>query len=124
MTMDMKVKLIVVLLASVIAYPGSHAQTAIDPTDLDADGFPGVRSGDSDMTSPMPLATVAGRLLVDRSHGQDFDVSGFGSYLVSQDWTIDSVYSGPITEDLLASEGCSYTWKKESSKDRSQAIKK
>lgn len=44
-------------------------------------------------------------MLVDNSHDQNFDVSGFTDYLVSQGWTVDYFTTGPLTEADLAPYG-------------------
>jgi hypothetical protein len=53
---------------------------------------------DSAKLPPIPPATM----LIDRTHGQWFDVSGFTDYLVSQGWTVDEVTTGPITSATLS----------------------
>jgi hypothetical protein len=43
-----------------------------------------------------------GSLLIDRSHGNNFDVSGLMNHLVSQGWLVAEHASGPITGAVLA----------------------
>ena len=41
------------------------------------------------------------KLLVDNSHEENYDTSGFTQYLVSAGWTIGALAPGPITADAL-----------------------
>jgi len=92
------------VVVSLLAAPPAAAQPAPDPTDLDMDGIPGVAASPSPGSEiPEVFAlTGPGSLLVDRSHSETFNVSGFTSFLASQGWTIASNASSPITEAILA----------------------
>jgi hypothetical protein len=50
------------------------------------------------------VITSSGKIAVDRSHGEDFDVSGFTNMLESQGWTVTELPSGPLTSVLLADQ--------------------
>ncbi len=70
--------------------------------DADQDGIAGVQSPQS--SSGQPAASVpvnVGSLLIDRTHGQDFAVSGFTDYLQTNGWTVDTAITGPITAATL-----------------------
>ena len=47
--------------------------------------------------------TVSARLLVDRSHGETFDVSGLTTYLTANGWTVSQHAAGPLDAGALAS---------------------
>ena len=94
---------IVGLAAALFASISAYAQPAPDPTDLDADGVPGVASpGDAFAQIPEVYAVnPGGRLLIDRSHGEAGDVSGFMGFLQSQGWVVQELLTGPITAASL-----------------------
>ncbi len=81
----------------------SSAQPVPDPTDLDADGLPGVAEPPPGATQGPEVFALQGtaRLLVDRTHHESFHVGGFTDFLVSQGWTVQSNTSSPITDELL-----------------------
>ena len=47
------------------------------------------------------LSASQGKMLIDRTHGFGYDISGFTNYLVSQGWTVDQLSAGPITPNNL-----------------------
>jgi hypothetical protein len=69
--------------------------------DLDLDGFPGLTPGGGGNPTPGHL-DMTGSVLVDRTHGENFNVSGFMDYLVGLGWTVDELTVGPVTETALA----------------------
>lgn len=89
--------LILILLAT-----AANAQPVVDPTDLDMDGEPGLAVAPEVAFEQVPSALVGtGSLLIDRSHGNNFEVNGFTDFLASQGWTIAEHQSGTITESTL-----------------------
>ena len=73
---------------------------SVQAADNDADAIEGVMPPiDQKISEPTPLASQ-GKMLIDRTHGQTFDVSGFTDYLVSQGWVVDELYTS-ITLDKL-----------------------
>lgn len=92
--------LVVLLLAFSSPLSG---QPLVDPTDLDLDGTPGVAAPPDEIPPLEPSALVGtGALLIDRSHGNSFDVSGFTNYLLSKGWSISELVAGPVTYEALA----------------------
>lgn len=91
-----------ILFASVIALviPVNGFGGSSDPTDLDADGAPGVSSGVGGGELVGSILPASGSVLVDRAHGNDADISGFTGFLVAQGWTVTDA-AGPITLVLL-----------------------
>lgn len=95
--------LLTVVAALLTARP-AYGQPVPDPTDLDADGVPGV-AGSPGPGSEVPevvALTGTGNMLIDRSHGQDVDVSGFTDLLQSQGWVIEELQTGPVTDSTLS----------------------
>jgi len=92
-------------MAALITVPPAFGQPPHDPTDLDADGVPGVagpRAPGSEVPEVFALSTT-GSLLIDRSHGEgSFVVSGFTGYLEAEGWSVDELLTGPITESALS----------------------
>jgi len=79
------------------------AQPVVDPTDLDMDGIPGVTQFPEKPSQEVPSVLAGtGVLLIDRSHGSDFDVSGFTDFLAANGWTIAVLAGGPIDDDALS----------------------
>lgn len=71
--------------------------------DPDLDGAPGLAEPPDEPFAPVPSILVGtGNLLIDRSHGNSFNVSGFMNYLASQGWIIAEHQSGAIDESALA----------------------
>lgn len=80
-------------------------QIESDPTDLDLDGIPGVLPAPANPQPPVPsVLTGTGRLLIDRSHRGNFNVSGFTNFLASQGWVIADhpLGGGPISASVLS----------------------
>ena len=72
-------------------------------TDLDLDGVddgnrPSVFNAPAFPVSP----PIAARLLVDRSHLGNFDVSGFTDHLTANGWIVGELVTGPVTGEALA----------------------
>ena len=85
----------------------AHQETCAQPVDdQNSNGMSDVLEylgrAPRDMNSRSSSMGSAGSLLIDRSHGQNFDVSGFTEFLISQGWTVVEFDSGPITESDLA----------------------
>lgn len=80
------------------------AQPLDDATDSDLDGFPGVRMPPTpeDAYPAYSYLSGTGSLLIDRSHLENFDVSGFTNFLQSEGWVIAYQTTIPITFDALA----------------------
>jgi hypothetical protein len=77
--------------------PLAPASGTGDP-DIDACATPrAVQGGGKSALAPAP-----GRMLVDYSHRNVADVSGYTDYLVSLGWIVDLLLTGPVTESLLA----------------------
>jgi hypothetical protein len=72
--------------------------------DTDGDGLETPSSGRAGGGARGALISTCS-MLVDQSHDQSFDVSGFTDYLVSQGWTVDHFTTGPLTEADLAPYG-------------------
>jgi hypothetical protein len=72
--------------------------------DTDGDGLETPPSGITGGGAQGALISTCS-MLVDYSHDQNFDVSGFTDYLVSQGWTVDQFTTGPLTEADLAPYG-------------------
>ncbi len=72
-------------------------------TDLDLDG---VNDGNRPLVSNAPAfpasPPLAARLLVDRAHLGNFDVSGFTDHLTANGWIVGELVSGPVTTEALA----------------------
>jgi hypothetical protein len=68
-------------------------------TDPDCDGVEGTSTA---RVGGGQLVMGTGKLLVDQSHGNGFDITYLTDWLVPQGWTVDEVFSGPITEAALA----------------------
>lgn len=78
------------------------AQPVVDPSDLDMDGKPGVAEVPAIANEQIPSVLVGtGTLLIDRSHGNGFNVGGFTSYLSANGWVVSDFTVGPITESAL-----------------------
>jgi hypothetical protein len=79
------------------------AQPMSDPTDLDFDGVPGVGSAPpgASMAPEVHALRGTGSILIDRTRGQDGDVSGFTDYVESQGWSVDTLQMGPVVEPDL-----------------------
>jgi hypothetical protein len=78
------------------------AQPVDDVTDLDLDGVPGIASPRDEIPPPVSSALVGtGTLLIDRTHGNSFNVSGFTNYLTSQGWVVLDLTMGPVTVEAL-----------------------
>ncbi len=72
-------------------------------TDLDQDAVndgnrPSVSNYPAFPTSP----PIAARLLVDRAHLGNFDVSGFTDHLTANGWIVGELVTGPVTGETLA----------------------
>jgi hypothetical protein len=100
----MKSSLLLSLVLILALTPSLWAQPMYDPTDLDADGHPGTATPPAGAATEPEVFALSGaaNLLIDRSHEEDFDVSGFTSFLESQGWTVDEFSTGPISEAVLA----------------------
>ena len=105
----MKWKLIgilaMVLIAAVAITATIYGQEAPGSApDSDLDGISGVQSAST--SSGQPAASVpvnVGSLLIDRTHGQDFDVGGFTDYLQANGWTVQKTATvGPLTFAMLS----------------------
>jgi hypothetical protein len=80
------------------------AQPLPGPTDLDSDyaeGIAGPLPPGSEVPEVIALSSI-GSLLVDRSHGEDFNVAGLTGFLQSEGWTIGALGTRPITESMLS----------------------
>lgn len=94
----------VCLCASLLVAATSAAQVAPDPTDLDLDGVPGVAGPPASPQPDVPSALVgAGRLLIDRSHGNLFHVGAFTNVLAANGWFVSEHSTGRITSAVLSS---------------------
>lgn len=99
----MKLSLLATVSFIVFACAFSVAAQPGDPTDFDMDGQPGVAEPPEEPYPPIPsIVNGAGVLLVDRSHGGDFDVSGFTSFLASEGWSVAEHDGAPLTASILA----------------------
>ena len=78
-----------------------YGQTPFELSDSDSDGVSGVIPPQKYPSLAIPKTLAPGKMLVDRSHGQTFDVSGFTDYLESKSWTVDEA-TALITLDLLS----------------------
>ena len=71
--------------------------------DLDLDG---VDDGNRPSVPNIPTfpasPPIAARLLVDRAHLVNFDVSGFTDHLAANGWIIGELVTGPVTKEALA----------------------
>jgi len=80
-----------------------YGQTLSELSDPDADGVDDKIS----LKQLLPLSIqsepiISRTMLIDRSHGQNFDVSGFTNYLVSEGWTVDALFTRPVTLEILS----------------------
>lgn len=91
-----RLSLLVLLLLS--ALPGDTAAQSPALDGLDARPGPWPRVDPAEIVPP----PITARLLVDRSHGQTFDVSGLTGYLEGHGWTIGEHTGGPINTAVLA----------------------
>lgn len=84
------------LLSPAISLGGGHADLDLDGVD---DGNrPSVSNAPTFPASP----PIAARLLVDRVHLGNFDVSGFTDHLAANGWIIGELVTGPVTAAALA----------------------
>lgn len=91
----------VVLAASVLP-PALAASANAQVEDPDLDGVPGLAAPPSEPYAPVPsILTGTGHLLIDRSHGNSFEVNGFTDFLAENGWTVSEFTVGPITETAL-----------------------
>jgi len=107
------IRLRILLLCSLFlfaAFHEGHGEILFNSTDLDSDGLQDIESpalnikATNSVTQVSHLMAISnGKLLIDRSHNESFDVSGFTNFLVSQGWIVDELTAGPITETLLSS---------------------
>lgn len=51
-------------------------------------------------SEPLSLSTSK-KMLIDRTHSENFGISGFTDYLISQGWTVDQLSTGPIDINKL-----------------------
>lgn len=92
---------LVALPASALAAPPAPTSPAL-ADDPDLDGLQGVREAPADPQPAIPSVLVAtGRLLIDRSHNEYFDVGGFTGFLASHGWVIAENSAAPITDSTL-----------------------
>lgn len=94
---------VVAISACVLFAGSSSARPVVDPTDLDLDGEPGVAAPVA-VTTPDGVSALVGTgtLLIDRSHANSFDVSGFTDFLAASGWVVAELTTGPITSAALA----------------------
>ncbi|MCK9997051.1 MAG: hypothetical protein KAH56_12330 [Candidatus Krumholzibacteria bacterium] len=72
-------------------------------TDLDLDSVDvGNRPTLSNYPTFPATPPIAARLLVDRAHLGNFDVSGFTDHLTANGWIVGELVSGPVTTEALA----------------------
>ncbi len=73
------------------------------PTDLDQDAVDdGNRPPVSNYAAFPATPPIAARLLVDRAHLGNFDVSGFTDHLTANGWIVGELVTGPVTAEALA----------------------
>jgi hypothetical protein len=91
------------LLGLLLIPQSTFGQNAPHPNDFDLDGIVDQthRVRPSRKPNLVSLSAPTGRLLVDRSHGGFFAVSGFTDFLVSEGWEVVVFEEGPITEQVL-----------------------
>jgi hypothetical protein len=77
------------------------AQPVSDPTDLDSDGIPGLAEPVRPTSQPPSALAGSGTLLIDRTHRNSFNVSGFSSYIADQGWIVLELTVGPVTQEAL-----------------------
>jgi hypothetical protein len=67
--------------------------------------MPGVTEPPADASMEPEVHALRGTasLLIDRSHGQDGNISGFTDFLESEGWLVEEFESGPVSESALAS---------------------
>jgi hypothetical protein len=93
-----------ITIAALVGSLAGSAAAQLDPTDLDADGLPGVTEPVAGEEVPEVFALQGtGSILIDRSHLEGFNVNGFMGFLQSQGWTVTQNEEYPITIDILAS---------------------
>ena len=96
-------KAVVLTVCAVLLMGMAGAITASVQADNDADATEGVlppMNQDQNQKISEPILSQ-GKMLIDRTHGQTFNVSGFTDYLVSQGWIVDQLNTGPITRSRL-----------------------
>jgi len=72
-------------------------------TDLDQDAIDdGNRPSVLNFAAFPASPPIAARLLVDRSHLGNFDVSGFTDHLTANGWIVGELVTGPVTTEALA----------------------
>ncbi len=108
---EMDTKYSVLLLISIVLCLGMSGSRAATPTGEgdgsgDASVIPVALDGLGETlgSAQQPLAFQSGSpgaLLVDRSHGQNFDIHTFAETLEAQGWTVDEVVQGPLDFELL-----------------------
>jgi hypothetical protein len=82
-------------------FPGIGLGNGI--TDLDLDGVDDGNRPSVSNTPAFPASPpIAARLLVDRAHLGNFDVSGFTDHLAANGWIIGELVAGPVTAEALA----------------------
>lgn len=90
------------LLAASLLF-AAHIPSALAQDDTDLDGEPGLAEPPAEPFAPAPSILVGtGNLLIVRSHNNNFDVSGFTTFLASEGWVINQHLSGPVTDSVLA----------------------
>lgn len=100
-----RLSLLAVLVTGFLLGPiaSASAQPRPDMTDPDLDGIAGLAPAPETPFPTVPSSLIStANLLIDRSHGNVFNVSGFMNYLASQGWVIAEHSLGPITASVLS----------------------